>query len=192
MPVVCFTLALATTLPSPVQNNCSPQWRVRLRSHPAYMTRMQTEMLVLFASLVSRSPSLPANDFDAAGFDRAGLMVRIHAQSGTWIGCYKPLLAPFPRLPFLGVSLLANAKTGWLTSILPSGNAILATFFFRYWHWMFIFTAWSSVITIIHQLEIHNLSIQSTLLTVLGIVLGCTSILFHLPGNPLTNHTPQS
>ena len=112
-------------------------------------------------------------------------MVRIHAQSGTWIGYYKPLLARFPRLPFLGVSPLAKAKTGWLTSILPSGNAILATFFFRYWHWMFIFTAWSSVITIIHQLEIHNLSIQSTLLTVLGIVLGCTYIPFHRPGNAL-------
>ena len=76
--------------------------------------------------------------------------------------------------------------------ILPPVNAILATFFCRCWHWMFIFTAWSTTITIIHQLKICNLSIQSTLLTVLGIVLGCTYIPFLPPGNALTERTHHS
>ena len=88
---------------------------------------------------------------------------------------------------------LGTVKTGWLTSIFPSVDAILATCFFRYWHWMFIFTAWSTIITIIHQLKIANLSIQSTLLTVLGIVVGCTYFSFHLPGNNFDeSHSPQS
>ena len=150
------------------------------------------------ACLMSYPLSIPPGQrFRCPRFRLCGTgMVQTYAQSGTWLGYHKPLLVRLPRLPFLGfrsrMSSLAKAKTGWLTSFLPSVDAIFATFFFRYWHWMLLFTAWSTIITVIHQLNISNLSIQSTLLTVLGTVLGCTYISFHLPGNTLTNHTPQS
>jgi len=45
-----------------------------------------------------------------------------------------------------------------------------------------MFTGWATVITVIHQLKIHNMAIQSTLLTVLGTVLGCTYVWPYLPG----------
>ena len=107
------------------------------------------------------------------------------------MGYIKPLLSRFPRSFFFsfrtGMSPLA--KTPWLIAIFPTVNAILATAFFRCWHWMFMFTAWSTIITVINMLKIRNLSIQSTLLTVLGTVLGCTYIWSYLPWNTLTNHS---
>ena len=86
-----------------------------------------------------------------------------------------PVLTRFPRSYFLSFRTgMPLSKTSWLTTSLPLVNAILATAFFRCWHWMVMFTGWSTIITTLHLLKICNLSIQSTLLTVLGTVLGCT------------------
>ncbi len=65
---------------------------------------------------------------------------------------------------------MSPSKTSWLTISFPSVNAILATAFFRCWHWMVMFTGWSAIITSLHLLKICNLSIQSTLLTLSWVV----------------------
>lgn len=44
-------------------------------------------------------------------------------------------------------------------------NAILATALFRCWHILIFFAAWSTAICVISH-NVHNLGIQSTLLTV--------------------------
>ncbi|KJA27108.1 hypothetical protein HYPSUDRAFT_158134 [Hypholoma sublateritium FD-334 SS-4] len=50
-------------------------------------------------------------------------------------------------------------------------NAVLATALFRCWHILLFFAAWSTLITILNE-QGHRLFIQSTLLTVVGTVLG--------------------
>ncbi|KAF5309038.1 hypothetical protein D9619_013551 [Psilocybe cf. subviscida] len=50
-------------------------------------------------------------------------------------------------------------------------HAVLATSFFRCWHILLFFSAWGSLITVLNH-QGHNLHIQSTLLTVVGTVLG--------------------
>ena len=132
-----------------------------------------------FARSSSVSTSTPP------GFDghwvqqRAGVRNRgrTHAEYSTWRSYYRLLVTRFPWWsPPSRTAMPRPAWTKWLTAPFPSVNAILATAFFRCWHWMFMFTAWAAIITTIHQLKIHNMSIQNTLLTVLGTVLGCTYI----------------
>ncbi|KAF8629523.1 hypothetical protein AX17_005649 [Amanita inopinata Kibby_2008] len=50
-------------------------------------------------------------------------------------------------------------------------NAVLATALFRCWHILVLFSAWSTLITILNS-QGYRLNFQSTLLTVLGTVLG--------------------
>ncbi|PFH51581.1 hypothetical protein AMATHDRAFT_74791 [Amanita thiersii Skay4041] len=50
-------------------------------------------------------------------------------------------------------------------------NAILATTLFRCWHILVLFSAWSTLITVLNS-QGYRLHIQATLLTVLGTVLG--------------------
>jgi predicted membrane chloride channel (bestrophin family) len=49
---------------------------------------------------------------------------------------------------------------------------MLATAFFRCWKFIIFFTIEAIVITFIHKKHVKNLSIQSTLMNVLGTVLG--------------------
>ncbi|EMD36566.1 hypothetical protein CERSUDRAFT_95853 [Gelatoporia subvermispora B] len=51
------------------------------------------------------------------------------------------------------------------------GNAILATAIVKCWPLLLFFTAWATAISVISH-NVHNLGIQSTLLTVIGTVLG--------------------
>ncbi|KAK7457089.1 hypothetical protein VKT23_010390 [Stygiomarasmius scandens] len=50
-------------------------------------------------------------------------------------------------------------------------NALLATALFRCWHLLIFFGAWATLITILNE-QGHDLSFSSTLLTVIGTVLG--------------------
>ncbi|EIN06573.1 UPF0187-domain-containing protein [Punctularia strigosozonata HHB-11173 SS5] len=50
-------------------------------------------------------------------------------------------------------------------------DAILATAFFRCWHLILFFAGWSTAVSVISH-NVHSLSIQPTLLTALGTVLG--------------------
>jgi putative membrane protein len=45
-------------------------------------------------------------------------------------------------------------------------NAVMATALFRCWHILLFFSAWATAITYVHMTHIHDLAIQSTLLTV--------------------------
>ncbi|KAG8905444.1 hypothetical protein FRB99_008941 [Tulasnella sp. 403] len=50
-------------------------------------------------------------------------------------------------------------------------NAILATALFRCWHLILFFSGWATAICLISD-KVHNLSVQTTILTVFGTVLG--------------------
>ncbi|EIN05576.1 UPF0187-domain-containing protein [Punctularia strigosozonata HHB-11173 SS5] len=71
-------------------------------------------------------------------------------------------------VPGLGVVDPFGKKQGTLASFT---HAVLATALFRCWHILLFFTVWATAIYLINR-EVHTIVIQSTLLTVLGTVLG--------------------
>ncbi|OCH88073.1 UPF0187-domain-containing protein [Obba rivulosa] len=66
------------------------------------------------------------------------------------------------------VDPFAKGRGGTLSQL---GNAILATAIVKCWPLLLFFTAWATAISVISH-SVHNLGIQSTLLTVIGTVLG--------------------
>ncbi|TFK50425.1 UPF0187-domain-containing protein [Heliocybe sulcata] len=65
------------------------------------------------------------------------------------------------------VDPFGDKKSPWRSGV----DALLATALFRCWHILIFFTGWATGVTLISE-YVHNLGIQSTLLTVVGTVLG--------------------